>query len=103
VGPDGISCQPYGEMYRSSDGGVTWTTGSVILRGGGLLMPDSDHAWMPDACLTEQCDSAQLLVTSDGGAVYRSRVGSHRRELDPVLRTLFAVRAGSTLRAVGYK
>jgi len=68
VGPDGISCQPYGEMYRSSDGGVTWTTGSVILRGGGLLMPDSDHAWMPDACLTEQCDSAQLLVTSDGGA-----------------------------------
>ena len=68
VGPDGYSCQPYGEVYRTSDAGVTWTAGSVIVRGGGLLMPDADHAWMPDACLSDQCSSAQLLVTSDGGA-----------------------------------
>ncbi|HET9410998.1 MAG TPA: hypothetical protein VFO75_03850 [Candidatus Dormibacteraeota bacterium] len=68
VGPDGNSCQPYGELYRSDDAGVTWTPGSVILRGGGLLMPDADHAWMPNSCLSEQCDSAQILVTADGGA-----------------------------------
>jgi hypothetical protein len=35
-------------------------------------------------------------------AVYRSRVGAHRREIDPVLRALIAVRAGSTLRSLGY-
>jgi hypothetical protein len=39
---------------------------------------------------------------SGGDAVYRSRVGAHRREMDPVLRTLVTVRAGSTLRALGY-
>jgi sulfotransferase family protein len=37
-----------------------------------------------------------------GDAVYRSRVGSHRRGLDPVLRLLTRVRAGRTLRAAGY-
>ena len=37
-----------------------------------------------------------------GNAVYRSRVGAHRREIDPLLRSLVAMRAGSTLRALGY-
>ena len=39
---------------------------------------------------------------TDGTAVYRSRVGAHRREMDPVLRALVAVRAGSMLRVLGY-
>ena len=50
----------------------------------------------------EQFSKDRRGDAGDGGAVYRSRVGAHRRELDPFLRTLFAVRAGSTLRAVGY-
>ena len=43
----------------------------------------------------------------DGGtgrdAVYRSRVGAHKREIDPLLRALTLVRARSTLRALGYE
>jgi len=39
----------------------------------------------------------------DGSVVYRTRVGAHRREIDPALRALFAVRAGPTLRALGYR
>jgi sulfotransferase family protein len=35
-------------------------------------------------------------------AIYRSRVGSFRRELDPLLRVLFWVFARSTLRDLGY-
>lgn len=67
VGADGTSCFPYGQLYRSDDAGMNWTQGSVVERGGPLLMPDSDHAWMPDACVTEQCDGAELLVSSDAG------------------------------------
>jgi len=51
----------------------------------------------------EQFSKDRRGDAGDGGAVYRSRVGAHRREIDPLLRTLFAVRAGSTLRALGYK
>jgi hypothetical protein len=36
-------------------------------------------------------------------AIYRSRVGSHRRELDPLLRTLFRIRSGGVLRELGYR
>jgi Sulfotransferase family len=39
----------------------------------------------------------------DGGAVYRSRVGAHRRELGVVLRLLVRVRAGAQLRELGYR
>ena len=35
-------------------------------------------------------------------AVYRNRVGSHKRELDPLLRLLFKLRAQSTLVELGY-
>jgi hypothetical protein len=35
-------------------------------------------------------------------AIYRSRVGAHRREMDPVLRTLFHLRSGAMLRRLGY-
>jgi photosystem II stability/assembly factor-like uncharacterized protein len=67
VGADGRSCYPYGALYRSSDGGIGWTAGVVVERGSRLLMPDPDHAWMPDACVTSECDGGELLVTSDGG------------------------------------
>jgi hypothetical protein len=36
------------------------------------------------------------------GPVYTSRVGAHRREVDPVLRLLIRLRSGATLRALGY-
>lgn len=50
----------------------------------------------------EQFSGDRRRREGDDGAVYRSRVGAHRREIDPFLRTLVAVRAGSTLRALGY-
>jgi hypothetical protein len=36
------------------------------------------------------------------GAIYRSRVGAHRRELDPLLRLLCRLVGGGTLRELGY-
>jgi Sulfotransferase family len=35
-------------------------------------------------------------------AIYRSRIGAHRREMDPVLRALFHLRSGAMLRELGY-
>ncbi len=72
VGSDGSSCYPYGSLYRSADGGLTWTPGAVVERGGGLFMPDADHAWMPDACVTTECDGTDLISTSDAGAHWQS-------------------------------
>ncbi|MDQ3492947.1 MAG: sulfotransferase [Chloroflexota bacterium] len=39
----------------------------------------------------------------DAGAIYRSRVGAGRRDLDPVLRTTVRRGAGSLLRELGYR
>jgi len=39
----------------------------------------------------------------DGAAVYQSRVGAHRRESDPLLRTLIRWRAGKQLRELDYR
>jgi hypothetical protein len=36
-------------------------------------------------------------------AVYRSRVGAHKEELDPLLRVLFNLRSGRLLRELGYR
>jgi len=72
VGTDGTSCYPYGALYRSDDGGLSWTSGVVVERGSGLYMADADHAWIPDACAADPCDTAALLTTSDGGTSWRS-------------------------------
>jgi len=37
-----------------------------------------------------------------GSAIYRNRVGTHKRELDPLLRLLFSLRARATLTELGY-
>lgn len=71
VGPDGMSCHDYGELYRSKDGGRTWSQGAVIWGIGLVQMPDSEHAFAPDGCLTDQCDGPKMLVTSDGGMSWR--------------------------------
>jgi hypothetical protein len=51
----------------------------------------------------EQFSKDRRAGAGDGAAVYQSRIGAHRREIDPLLRALVAVRAGSTLRALGYE
>ena len=51
----------------------------------------------------EQFSGERRRGDADGAAVYRTRVGAHHREIDPLLRTVVAVRAGSTLRALGYR
>jgi hypothetical protein len=38
----------------------------------------------------------------DQAAIYRSRVGAHRSEMDPALRALLYVRSGGTLKELGY-
>ena len=40
---------------------------------------------------------------SDDSPIYRGRVGTHKREIDPFLHLLFALRAGSLLRELGYR
>ncbi len=47
--------------------------------------------------------SSRRSTTREGTAVYRSRVGAHRREVDPLLRTLVRVASGRTLRELGYR
>lgn len=81
AGYDGGDCTPYGELYRSKDHGATWRGGEVFAGGGKLLMPDPDHAWMPTACLENQCDKPVLLTTADGGADWRQ--WPLRNELGP--------------------
>jgi hypothetical protein len=46
---------------------------------------------------------ARRQAAKEQTAVYRSRVGSHRREMDPLLRLLFHLRSGGTLRQLGYR
>src|SRR6266508_1904763 len=46
--------------------------------------------------------SSRRRSAGEGGAIYRSRVGAHRRELDPLLRLLLRVVDGRTLRELGY-
>src|SRR6266508_118853 len=46
--------------------------------------------------------SSRRRSAGEGGAIYRSRVGAHRRELDPLLRLLLRVVNGRTLRELGY-
>jgi photosystem II stability/assembly factor-like uncharacterized protein len=72
IGPDGTSCRFYGELYRSADGGFTWTTGSVVWGAGDALVIDSDHAWLTDACATDECSTPLLMTTADGGVTWKS-------------------------------
>ena len=48
----------------------------------------------------------RLRATADrpgAGRRHRSRVGAHRREMDPLLRLLVHLRSGGTLRQLGYR
>jgi len=81
VGPDGTSCTPYAELYRTHDGGASWSQGEMF-RGGalGLLTSDWAHAWMSDGCL-DPCLSFGMLRTADGGVHWQ--VLPLRTELQP--------------------
>ncbi len=46
--------------------------------------------------------SSRRRTAGEAGPIYRSRVGAHRRELDPLLRLLVRVVAGPALRELGY-
>lgn len=46
--------------------------------------------------------SSRRRTAGEARAIYRSRVGAHRRELDPLLRLLLRVVSGPTLRELGY-
>ncbi|MFV2019067.1 sulfotransferase family protein [Micromonospora sp. LOL_023] len=51
---------------------------------------------------TTEADRRRVAAGTDS-AIYRSRVGSHRRELDPFLRLLVAVFSGRMLRELDYR
>jgi photosystem II stability/assembly factor-like uncharacterized protein len=72
VGSDGSSCRNYGSLYTTSNGGATWTEGSLVWGAGDLLMPDARDGFIPEACLTDQCEGPELLVTTDGGRNWQS-------------------------------
>jgi hypothetical protein len=46
--------------------------------------------------------SSRRAAIGDQRAIYRWRVGAHRRELDPLLRALFRLVCGRTLHKLGY-
>ncbi len=54
-------------MYRSSDGGLSWTAGSLFRGDSELLTVDAQHAWTT-GCPNEACDTFGLLATADAGA-----------------------------------
>jgi hypothetical protein len=47
--------------------------------------------------------SRRAAAGDPAAAVYRSRVGAYRRELNPILRLLFRLVGGRTLRELGYR
>jgi photosystem II stability/assembly factor-like uncharacterized protein len=71
VGSDGMSCRDYGQLYRSQDGGITWTRGALVWGAGDLVMSDPLHGWLPNACPTDACYGPQLLNTVDGGTSWQ--------------------------------
>lgn len=65
---DGQSCTYYGALYRTGDGGRTWSVGSVV-RGAGAILLDMTHSWVPYGCVGA-CSiglGSTLLTTDDGG------------------------------------
>ncbi len=50
----------------------------------------------------QELASARRRSAGEPGAIYRSRVGAHRRELDPLLRLLCRAVHARTLRELGY-
>ncbi|CAN5818312.1 hypothetical protein BH23ACT12_BH23ACT12_18400 [soil metagenome] len=46
--------------------------------------------------------TAERREAKEGDAVYMSRVGAHKDELDPLLRLLFKIRSGRLLKELGY-
>ncbi len=66
----------------------------------GVLEHDRQPHDVPDGY--RRLASARRRSAGEPGAIYRSRVGAHRRELDPFLRLLCRVVDGRTLRELGY-
>ncbi len=65
-----------------------------------ILQFDKQPHDVPDR-YNAQLSSRQASANTDA-AVYRSRIGSYRRELDPVMRVLIWLTSRSTLRQLGY-
>lgn len=70
---DQRSCTYYGTVYRTGDGGRTWSAGQKVVRPReSVVFAGPAHIWLPYGCLT-RCDSApQILRTSDAGAHWTS-------------------------------
>ena len=66
-----------------------------------VLDYDKEHHDVPEK-YRELADQRRTSAKTDK-AIYRNRVGAHRRELDPLLRLLTAAFSGSTLRKLGYR
>lgn len=64
-----------------------------------------DHANQPHDVLPAYAEfsASRRARSNDNSAVYRSRVGAHRKERDPVLSALFRLQWGKVLRELGYE
>jgi photosystem II stability/assembly factor-like uncharacterized protein len=67
------TCDGVGALYRTSDGGATWSTTTAIRVGGSLDLGPTATAWASDSCVIPCADNKgipgpdDLLVTGDGG------------------------------------
>jgi photosystem II stability/assembly factor-like uncharacterized protein len=75
--PGQESC--HGAFYRTTDGGLTWSSTSTILGGGGFdvgVLPGGRFAWAPYSCLASCVISDtypnDFLTTADGGHTWTS-------------------------------
>ncbi len=69
--PDPNNFPVGGTMYRTSDGGLTWTPSATSFSGGELSFLDANHGWMmADLGVGAGSMAISVFQTSDGGATW---------------------------------
>lgn len=66
---------PHGGMlYRTSDGGLSWTSSSVPFSGGDLRFLDTDNGWaLADLGVATGSNAVSVFQTTDGGSTWTQK------------------------------
>lgn len=64
---DRMSCSDDGAVYRTEDGGRSWSAGATVLGAGVAAASDAEHIWLAGGFLDGMVPAPYLLTTSDAG------------------------------------